>query len=225
MNAPDIRAVVFDLDGTLLDTLADLASSMNAALRELGLPEHPRDSYRRYVGDGLGMLVRRALPEVRRDDADLARRCTEGMRREYARRCLDETRAYDGAAELLAVLAGRGVPCCVFTNKPHEMAGLLLGRCFPGIGFHAVQGAADGVPRKPDPTAALAMARGLGLPPASVAFVGDSDTDMHTARNAGMLPCGALWGFRDREELLAAGAARLLSAPLDLLGLIEAAGQ
>ncbi len=212
------RAIIFDLDGTLLNTLEDLADSGNAALVALDLPRHSVDAYRLFVGLGVAELVQRMLPEDRRDKDTCARAKTLLMD-EYTRRWKDKTRPYPGIPELLAALRGIGVPVCVLSNKPQDYTDLTVGEFFPGYPFARVRGARPGVPHKPHPAGALTMASELCLTPGTIAFVGDSATDMSTARGAGMLPVGVLWGFRDEAELSAHGARRLLKDPSDLLSL------
>ena len=214
-----MAAVLFDLDGTLLDTLEDIADSVNAALRALGAPEHPAESYKRFVGDGVPALVERAFPEALRRGADLDRRVAE-VRAEYAQRLDKKTRLYPGVAEMLDGLAGRGVPAAVLSNKPDPFTRETVRRHLGRWPFAWVQGALPDVPLKPDPGAALAAAEAMGTAPAGVLYVGDTATDMRTARAAGMRPLGALWGFREAPELEGAGAEALLARPQDLLGLL-----
>lgn len=210
------RAVLFDLDGTLLDTLADIADSMNAALAALGQPAHPVEAYRFFVGDGVEALVRRSAPAHSQDEA-FVRRAVGLLRDEYGRRWDRKTRPYPGVPELLAALAGRGVPMAVLSNKPDDFTRMAVERFLPGTPFSAVRGMRPGGPKKPDPSAALDIARGIAVPPAEFVYVGDTDTDMRTARAAGMRPVGALWGFRPEEELRAHGAHGFVSEPRELL--------
>ncbi len=211
--------LIFDLDGTLLDTLADLGASVNAALAELGAPGHPLPAYRDFVGAGVRELVRRALPADRRGAEELARGIAL-TRAEYARRCLDQTRPYPGVAALLDALARRRVTMAILSNKPHDFTTRLVAALLPPL-FAAVVGARPEVPHKPDPTAALAIAAALGRAPAECLFVGDSGIDIDTARNAGMRPIGVAWGFRPAEELRDHGAAAVLDRPEELLALLE----
>jgi phosphoglycolate phosphatase len=210
------RAVLFDLDGTLLDTLADLGESMNEALAGLGFSLHPLASYRHFVGDGVVELARRALPEAARDEATLTA-CVAAMRRIYAGRWARKTRAYPGIPELLDALTARRVPFCVLSNKPDDMTRVIVAELLSSWRFAAVAGAREGIPRKPDPHAALQLARTMGIPAERFVYVGDTDTDMRTACAAAMFAVGALWGFRDATELSEAGAAALISAPQELL--------
>jgi phosphoglycolate phosphatase len=211
------RAVLFDLDGTLLDTLGDLADSVNGVLARMGLAGHPEDAYRTMVGDGVANLMRRALPEGRRGDEDAVRTGVAWMREEYLRRWDSRTKPYAGVPEMLAALDR---PAAVLSNKQEDFTLLAVRRFFPGHPFAAVRGARPGEPVKPDPAGALAIARLLDVPPAEILYLGDTNTDMRTAVSAGMFPVGALWGFRDEAELRASGARELLARPEDLLGLL-----
>jgi phosphoglycolate phosphatase len=209
------KAVIFDLDGTLLDTLEDLAGAMNAVLVNNRLPAHPESAYRYFVGDGVETLVRRALPfEVA--DEDLLRRFVTEMRREYAGRWTRSTRPYPGIQAMLAALAEAGVATAVLTNKPQDPARHLAAALLPGHEFREVRGALPGRPLKPDPAAALEIAAAIGLDPREVAFVGDTAIDMRTAAAAGMAAVGVLWGFRPAAELLEAGAQTLVHDPAEL---------
>jgi phosphoglycolate phosphatase len=217
------HAVLFDLDGTLLDTLEDLADSTNAALRAQGFAEHPLAAYRYFIGNGVENLVRRALPPERLEAATLAR-SAELMRREYSARWADKTRPYPGVAELLDALTARGLPMTVLSNKPDDFTRLCVSRLLPDWRFEVVLGAGPGVPKKPDPAAALRIAARLNLPPARIVYLGDTNTDMQTAVAAGMYPVGALWGFRTAAELTASGAEVLLEKPMELLRVLGAPG-
>jgi phosphoglycolate phosphatase len=218
------RAVLFDLDGTLLDTLDDLADSTNLALRQLGLPEHPVESFKQFIGDGIENLIRRAVPEQRRDAATLAE-CVALTRQHYSVRWAEKTRPYEGIAELLSTLAARGVCMAVLSNKPHDFTQLCVERLLAGWRFEIVLGAVPTLPKKPDPAGARQIARRLSLEPAEIVYLGDTGTDMQTAVAAGMFPVGALWGFRAADELLANGARVLIQHPLDLLRVLEGAAR
>lgn len=218
MPPPLAQAVVFDLDGTLLDSLEDIALAMNDALAGLGRPAHPVDAYRAFVGRGVGVLAARALGE---GHADLAPLAVEAFRRAYAERLVERTRPYPGVAALLDALAARGVPAAVLTNKPEPAARVLVERLLDAWPWAAVIGDRPGLPHKPDPTGARAAATALGVAPADALLVGDSDVDVHTARAAGMVAVGAAWGFRGREELEAAGAEVVVERPEDVLALVR----
>lgn len=206
------QAVLFDLDGTLTNTLEDIAFAMNRALRIHGLPEHPVEKYRYLVGSGARMLAKRAVGE----QAELVEGVLETYQAYYQEHNLDRTAPYDGVTEMLQALQARGVKLCVFSNKPHADTCRVVEHFFPGIDFAAVRGQMEGVPVKPDPAGALAMAEALGVAPADFLYLGDTDVDMICARNAGMHPVGVTWGFRDEAELRSAGAERLIHHPMDL---------
>jgi phosphoglycolate phosphatase len=209
------RAIIFDLDGTLVDSLEDIGAAMNEALVEQGHAPHPLEDYRRFVGDGVHGLAERALPASGDRDATVAL-----FRRRYAARLLATTRPYGGIPELLDALVARGVPMSVVTNKPEPAARELMMRLFARWPWAAVVGDRPGLPKKPDPTGALEAARAMRVAPADTLFLGDTDTDMRTAHAAGMVPVGALWGFRPRAELEAARARHLIGAPGDALALM-----
>lgn len=211
-----LEAVLFDLDGTLVDSLGDLADSMNTVLARNGLPTHPTDAYRYFVGEGIEVLVQRALPGGLRGEPALPKFVGE-MQAEYEARWADSTRPYPGIPELLGALAGNGIPIAVLSNKPHEATCQVVSRLLGSWSFSAVLGAGPGLPKKPDPSGALRIARDLGIAPASWLYLGDTAIDMATANAAGMFAVGALWGFRDRRELLESGAKILARHPLDVL--------
>jgi phosphoglycolate phosphatase len=215
------EAVLFDLDGTLLDTLEDLADSSNAALRRLGFAEHPLPAYRYFIGDGVENLIRRALPPEHCDAATIAR-CAALMREEYGARWAVKTRPFAGIPELLDGLVARGIAMAVFSNKPHEFTRLCVSRMLPRWPFRQVLGGQPSLPHKPDPAGALAISRQMGLAPQQFLYLGDTNTDMQTAVAAGMFPLGATWGFRTPDELLRFGAKALLATPLELLDFLDA---
>ncbi|MGD0783605.1 MAG: HAD family hydrolase [Candidatus Aminicenantales bacterium] len=212
-----VRAAIFDLDGTLLDTIEDLTDSMNAALAGLGFPARTIAECKSLVGDGLATFVRRALPKAERDNLESVRRLHEAMRAEYRLRSTVKTRPYPGISEMLGALAARGIPLAVLSNKPHPATLSVIAHYFPGTAFRAVLGARENVPIKPDPSGALEIAALLELPAGEILYVGDTNTDMQTAAAAGMFGIGALWGFRTAAELRAAGARALAARPEDLL--------
>jgi phosphoglycolate phosphatase len=213
-------AVIFDLDGTLLDTLADIGGAANRVLAELEFPQHPLDDYRHFVGEGVARLFERALPDGARDGR-LVERCVSGFREEYARTWNEQTAPYEGVARLLAELAARGVPLAVLSNKPHAFTVACIEEYFGQTDFVRVLGQRDEVPRKPDPAGALEIAAAAGLPADRFLFVGDTPIDMATARAARMHAVGVTWGFRPRTELAEQGAATLIERPAELLALVD----
>lgn len=214
------RAVVFDLDGTLLDTLADIANTGNQVLEEAGFPIHSVSDYRRFVGDGVRVLVERILPP----DQRTAERIDRGSARFaeiYHHRWNEATQPYAGIRSLLGELATRRMPMCVLSNKPQAFTDLCVKHLLGEWDFAIVFGQREGVPRKPDPTAALEIAARLGVAPGECAYVGDSSVDMQTATAAGMLAIGVAWGFRSVSELKQHGARHILHHPCDLLDIID----
>ncbi len=212
-------AVLFDLDGTLLDTLEDLADSMNTVLARRGLPAHPVEAYKTFVGDGVLALARRTLPDEATDEETLHAVVAE-MRSEYARRWAEKTRPYEGIVELLAELQQRGTRLAVLSNKPDDFTRLCVERFFEDIHFEVVRGVTDGTTPKPDPTGAKDICATIGVAPEQVLYLGDTNTDMQTATAAGMYAVGATWGFRTAEELLAHGAKTLVDHPAEVLALL-----
>lgn len=213
------RAVLFDLDGTLLDTLEDIANSVNRVLSRLGFPQHEVEAYKHFVADGREALASRILPVSHRDAITVAKVVTR-INNEYSQHWGDTTRPYEGIADLLQTLTERHIKMVVLSNKPDDFTKLTVSRLLPLWRFDAVIGAQPSVPNKPDPTAALEIAQRLNILPNEFLYVGDTDTDMKTAKAAGMYPIGVLWGFRGAEELLANGAKALIQHPTDLLTLL-----
>ncbi|WP_310601306.1 HAD-IA family hydrolase [Desulfobulbus sp.] len=213
------HAVLFDLDGTLLDTLDDLASAANQVLADRGWPSHPVDAYRHFVGDGLRSLVERMLPADRRD-AETVSAAVAAFQETYARTWDRRSAPYPGIADLLDRLSAGGVRMSVLSNKPDAFTRLCVERLLPRWHFEPLLGQRQGVPKKPDPAAALEIARLLQLDPSRILYVGDSGVDMRTAHAAGMDAAGVLWGFRDRAELVRTGAKHLAARPEDLLPLV-----
>ncbi len=211
-----MRAFLFDMDGTIVDSLADIAGAMNHVLGELGLGPHPEGEYRRMVGEGAASLVARALPA---DRGDLHADALARYHARYRVELVNGSRPYDGVRELLAALAARGERLGVVTNKPQRPADEIVARAFAPGTFGVVIGEIPTRARKPDAAPALAAAEALGASPRDCVFVGDSAIDVATAHAAGMTSVGVLWGFRDREELEGAGARHIVRVPADILAL------
>ncbi len=213
-------AVLFDLDGTLLDTLRDLAAACNHTLAAMGLPTHPVSAYRQMVGGGIANLIMQMLPYPARSGNTTAL-AAELFSRYYTRHMVDYSLPYPGIPELLAALERQDVLMAVASNKAHRYVQPIVERFFPDV-FVAVHGQREEVPKKPDPAIVHHILAGLG-PGAGqrrVLYVGDSDVDVYTAHNAGLPCCGVLWGFRGREELLAAGADYLVENTAELYKII-----
>jgi phosphoglycolate phosphatase len=214
------KGVLCDLDGTLLDTLADLSHAMNRVLKQMGFATHSTNAYRRFVGNGALILVKRALPENRAGE-DLVRSCLDAFLREYGENWMVRTRPYEGVPAMLDALTKRGLKMAILSNKRDEITKISVRELLSKWTFDAVVGQREDVPLKPDPTAALEIAERLNIPPEEFAYLGDSAVDMETAGAAGMFPVGALWGFRSGDELVAGGARVLIREPIDLLDVLE----
>lgn len=210
-------AFLFDLDGTLLNTLEDIADAMNYALCSAGLPPWETEKYRYMVGNGAKVLAERAVG----DHPEMAGQVLKTYQHQYETHLLVKTRPYEGMTEALRKLDAGGAALCVLSNKPDADTRSLVASCFPDIPFAHVQGQLPDVPRKPDPTAALAIAEKTDIPPERFVYVGDSGVDMICANRAGMRAAGVLWGFRTREELLENGAEWLIRYPRDLPDIVE----
>jgi phosphoglycolate phosphatase len=216
------RAALFDLDGTLLDSLHDIGAAMNHALVTHGLPPHPLASYRHFVGNGIQTTVARSLPSGREE---LHPAVLATFRAFYAEHMLDHTRPFPGLPEVLARLSGEGVKLAVLSNKADATTRQLVSALLPDVRFDAVYGERDGVPRKPDPTAAREIAAELGVKPEHCAFIGDTAVDMDTACAAGMYGVGVTWGFRDEAELQSHGARVLARTSDELLQSLSGASR
>jgi phosphoglycolate phosphatase len=217
-SATPKRAIIFDLDGTLLDTLADIGDSVNRMLVEYGFAEHTLDDYRRFIGNGLKMLVMRALPIAGRSK-EMVDGCVRRARAIYWDHWNRKTRPYHGILELFDALEEKNIAKAVLSNKPHDFTVRYVDAYFDRWSFAVVMGQNDHFPAKPDPAAALEIARRLDIPPDAFLFVGDSAVDMKTARSAGMHAVGAGWGFRGPRELTQNGCQSLVMHPLEILSL------
>jgi phosphoglycolate phosphatase len=213
------KAVLFDLDGTLLDTLQDLAEAVNQGLSAIGLPVHEIAAYRYFLGEGREEMVTKALPPANRDPATI-KQVVALVNQYYGLHWRDHTRPYPGVSQLLDSLTEKSVWLTVFSNKPQEFTTLSVDGLLSEWHFDKVLGASPTVPKKPDCSAAIRIASELGLRTSDFLYLGDSGIDMQTAINAGMYPVGALWGFRTREELLEKGAKAVIDKPQDLLRLL-----
>lgn len=211
-----IKGIVFDLDGTLADSIEDIADSMNQVLEEQNQPLHNIETYKTFVGNGIRKLVERSLPENLRTP-DYFAKTLERMMEVYGENCINKTKLYPGVADLLDQLQQRGLKIAVFSNKANELTQKVVEVLLAQWEVEFVIGAGGDVARKPNPQGALMAAEKMGYAPQDLMFVGDSDVDMETAKNAGMFGLGVLWGFRDAEELKAKGADAIIGNALDLL--------
>ncbi|MGN0611267.1 MAG: HAD family hydrolase [Ruminiclostridium sp.] len=211
------KALIFDLDGTLLNTLDDLADSANHILGQLGFPTHSTDKYKYFVGNGIPKLIERCLPADRQDCKEKA---LSMFVEYYSLHSEDKTAAYDGIPELLSAAKRKGLKLGVITNKAHSIAQQVVPHFLGGGVFDYIRGLDETIKAKPCPNGALDVADKLGVKPDEVLYIGDSGVDMQTAVNAGFTPCGVLWGFRTREELLENGAVYFAEKPSDILELI-----
>jgi len=214
------RAIIFDLDGTLLDTLDDIANAANRVLSARGFPTHPNANYRTFIGEGVIRLMLRALPKSQKDE-DTVQACVGAYVQEYGRTWNALTKPYPGVPELLDALVARRLKLAVLSNKPDHFTQQCVGELLANWDFDVVMGATDQFPRKPDPASASETAKRLGVPPSECLYVGDSGVDMQTARAAHMCAVGVLWGFRGRKELLKDGAQFLIKKPGEALDLLD----
>ncbi|MCR4667097.1 MAG: HAD family hydrolase [Desulfovibrio sp.] len=215
------KGFIFDLDGTILDTRDDIGNACNKALEAFGYPTHPLEEYQQMVGNGFIVLIMRALPkgESERLSEESFNAIFTAAKKAYASHMTLHTLPYKNIPETLQALAKRGSPLSVLSNKPEELTQKLIAHYFPSVPFALVLGGRDDKPLKPDPTRAKELLSTLGLNPHDTYFVGDSQVDMLTAKNAGMIPVGVSWGFRGPEEVEAHGAVHILRSATDLLSL------
>ena len=214
MNTKTIRVLIFDLDGTLLNTLEDIASSANKVLQTYGWKEHDVDSYKQFVGDGLNVLMQRIVPPETTDEEIL--KGVEEFTAIYEQRWNLMTKPYPHIVEMLNRLKREGMRMAILSNKPDSFTQKCVSHYFSAIGFDFVSGKKDMRPAKPDPTVTLEILEAFEVAPEQALFVGDSSVDIQTGLNAGMTTVGVDWGFRTREELVHAGAHVVVSTPKEL---------
>ena len=214
-----MKTIIFDLDGTLLNTLADLANSANHTMEQMGYPAHSVESFRYFVGNGVPKLLERCLPEDKRTEENI-QTARNIFAEHYNVHFADKTKPYDGVAELLEKLKESGVKMAVASNKSDEFTVSLVKRFF-GNAFDMVQGGKADVPKKPAPDIVYGIMDRLRAVPENTYFAGDSNVDMYTAKNAGIKAIGCLWGFRTKEELLEGGADFLAESPADIYKILE----
>jgi len=213
------KGVIFDLDGTLIDSLEDIAINSNIMLKTLGYPTHQLDNYKHFVGDGAKILVQNALPQdISPDKLDEA---LELFIKLYEKKLHKNTKLYDGVAELLLELTTLEIKLAILSNKPHKYTNIYVDTLIKNIPFVDVVGQKEKVAKKPDPIAAFDIASKFKLETHNIYFVGDTATDMKTAKNANMIAIGVAWGFRSVEELVENGADHIINHPLDLLKIVS----
>jgi len=219
MTAPPPKAAIFDLDGTLLNTLDDIANAMNQTLRSMDLPEHPEQDYRWFVGKGMEALARRVLPQ---NKAHLLGQCCELMKTFYAQNWKNKTKPYEGIPSMLGELAAKGVVMAVLSNKDHGFTCRCVSEFFPTIPFQQVVGVGPNTPPKPNPQGLQGILKGMNLPPEAVLYMGDTSIDMETAATENLFSVGVSWGFRPQKELEEAGARAIIHEPHQLLTFFQA---
>jgi len=212
------QGVIFDLDGTLLDTIEDITVALNTVMSQHGFRQFSIEEAKKMVGDGMRELMVRAKPELA-GQMELIDALVNEFRQEYAKVWREHSRPYPGIPELLTELNKKGLKLAVLSNKAHPFTEIMVKELLP-VPFQAVRGAQPEVPLKPDPAAARLILKDLNLTPAEALYVGDTAVDMKTALEAGLTPVGVLWGFREARELLDSGARALLLKPADLLPLV-----
>lgn len=214
-----IKIAVFDLDGTLVNSLTDLAQSVNKGLKKAGLEEKPIENYNHYVGNGREIMIKRAMGSFAEDEEKLSI-VRETFNSEYKIHCNDNTCAYDGCAELLKKLDEKGIKTAVLSNKPDEFVGRILKKVYPDHIFAEAWGKKPEYKIKPDGEALLAILDKHGIAKEECIYIGDSDVDVYTAQNSGVKMAGVEWGFRGREELLSTGAPFVATSPEELFDYI-----
>ena len=212
------KTIIFDLDGTLIDSLEDIAVCMNKVLEELNLPIHKIDDYKYFVGSGVDVLVNNALKD---SSQEIKNEVLEKFKKEYDQQLHAKTKPYAGIYELLDELKKLDYNLAVLSNKPHDFTVAYINYLFKDYNFKEVHGQKKEVPKKPDPIGAINIAKALNIPCSEIFFVGDTMVDMQTAKSANMKAIGVLWGFRDEEELLTNGADFIVKHPLEILEIVN----
>jgi phosphoglycolate phosphatase len=210
-----LKTAIFDLDGTLLDTLQDLAYAGNKVLSESGYPKHPVNAYKIFVGDGLRVLMERIVPKsATSSDVD---NCIQLFNTIYTDCWDNNSKPYDGIVEMLTHLRKNDIRCSVLSNKPQQFTSIYIDRFFPQSEFEVVFGQREGVEKKPNPAGALEIAEIMKVKPSECIYVGDTSIDMQTGKAAGMFTVGVLWGFRDIEELQQNNADLIVNSPMEIV--------
>ena len=214
------KGVVFDLDGTLINSVEEIAHVTNTVLKEAGLPTHPSDAYKYFAGNGAQILLERATPAEVVADAKRFEPLYQRMLTVYDELSGTLAKPYDGINALLAALSKKGVKLHVLSNKPHEATLECVNTLLPGHSFDLIYGARDGVPKKPHPQGAMDILKETAIAPSEMLYLGDTAVDMEAACRARMVAVVVLWGFRERDELEKSGASHIIGSPLELLNLL-----
>ncbi len=210
--------LIFDLDGTLLDTITDIATSINKVLDKYHFPTHSLDTYKYFVGNGFEKLTRRAIPEnVKGEEFE---NISKEMKDNYRNNCKEQTQPYEGIIDLLKILNDKKIKIAVLSNKPHEFVKPTIESYFPDIHFEMLLGARPNIPVKPAPDGVYDIIKELGCKKENSLFIGDTSVDIQTGVSAGVDTIGVLWGFRKKEELIEAGAKHIVDKPLQILNFI-----
>lgn len=213
------KGIIFDLDGTLLNTVYDLADSVNKVMEQFGFPGHSEEEYKMKIGHGFRNLIEVSLPKEHRDNETIEKGLASFVEI-YDQKYKDRTVPYDGIPELMEELSNRGISFAVNSNKRTDYTNALVDKFFSHLPFIAVFGEREGVPKKPDPASALEITEMMKLRPEEVLYIGDSKTDMLTGKNAGMDTIGVTWGFRDKQELQSNGAVYIVDRPEEILDIL-----
>lgn len=213
------KGAIFDLDGTLVDSIEDLAESMNTVLKENNFPEHEIDKYKLFVGNGIKTLVRRSLPAS--SDEETVSKCYLSMMNVYDNNCVSKSRPYDGIRELLQEFTDKKIKLAVLSNKADNLTKKIIYSLFPEVPFIKIVGLVDENLKKPNPESALVICREMNASPDEVLFLGDTAVDMQTAKKGGFVAIGVLWGFRGKDELIEAGADIIVEKPVDLMNFLD----
>lgn len=214
-----IKAVLFDLDGTLINTLVDLSNAANYAITRRGYLPRESEEFKLFAGSGAKVMLSRAMGETN-PDPDVISLIFNDYLNYYSDHFDDETTSYDGVPELISVLKAQGYKLAVVTNKVESMAVKILNKLYPDC-FDVIFGEREGIPQKPDPTAAVMTMELLGVTPTECVFIGDSGIDIQTAVASGAVPVGVTWGFRGREELKSSGAVYIIDTPDELFKILK----
>ncbi len=214
------KAIIFDLDGTLIDSLEDLCNAANRVLKKNNFPTHKMEKYRYFVGEGVVALITRALPDEIKNE-DIINSCVGEFREEYRKSWNIKTKPYEGIAEMLDLITLRGLKMAVLSNKPDYFTKKCVAAFLPNWKFDRIIGQRDDVSKKPDPAGAKEIAEYLAVSPSEIIYVGDTPIDMETAIAAGMLPVGVLWGFRPEDELKKSGAHIVIQKPEEIIEVID----